>query len=211
MYGPANESFISLRTNSGIWILSKIPLQKLEQIEFKSRFGIDAWARKGAALFEGEWQGQPFQLLGTHLQADSPDTFRHEQCHEIADKLLRKYAVDNTPQIVCGDFNIESDDAKNYGYMLKVLDAKNGSLQGDVNTSFDEVDNTIAKKENGKKRLIDYILLRNAKVINDIRRRVLILKEYRKNIAFDLSDHYGIEAVIHFDNLIPAALTMLQK
>jgi sphingomyelin phosphodiesterase len=68
MYGPANESSFSFRTNSGIWILSKIPLQQLEQIEFKNRFGIDALARKGAVLFEGEWQGQPFQLLGTQSE-----------------------------------------------------------------------------------------------------------------------------------------------
>jgi endonuclease/exonuclease/phosphatase family metal-dependent hydrolase len=211
MYGPANDSFFSLRTNSGVWILSKIPLQMLQQIKFKNRFGIDALARKGAVLFEGQWQGQSFQLLGTHLQADSPDTVRRGQCLEIADKLLRKYTKDNTPQIVCGDFNIEIDDPKNYGYMLKVLDVQNGGLQGDVYSSFDEVDNKLARKENGKKRLIDYVLIRNSKVIKDINRRVLVLREYQKNIASDLSDHYGIEAFIHFDSSIPPVLTLLDK
>ena len=211
MYGPANDSFLSLRTNSGVWVLSKIPLRMLEQIKFQNRFGIDALARKGAVLFEGQWQGQSFQLLGTHLQADSPDTVRRGQCLEIADKLLRKYAADNIPQIVCGDFNIEIDDPKNYGYMLKVLEAENGGLQGDVLTSFDEVDNRLAKKENGKKRLIDYVLLRNSKLIKDINRRVLILREYQKNIVTDLSDHYGIEAVINFDSPAPQVLTLLNK
>ncbi|MEI6277051.1 MAG: endonuclease/exonuclease/phosphatase family protein, partial [Prolixibacteraceae bacterium] len=143
MYGPANDSKLSFKTNSGIWILSKIPLQQLEQIQFKNRFGIDAFARKGAVLFQGEWQGQPFQLLGTHLQANSPDSVRSGQCHEIADKLLKKYAEPELPQIVCGDFNIEFEDKVNYTNMLTLLDVENGNLAGDVQSSFDEIDNKL--------------------------------------------------------------------
>jgi sphingomyelin phosphodiesterase len=199
MYGPANDSKFSFKTNSGIWILSKIPLRQLEQIEFKNRFGIDAFARKGAVLFEGEWQGQPFQLLGTHLQANSPDSVRRGQCHEIADKLLKKYARPEIPQIVCGDFNIEFEDKANYATMLTVLDAENGKLTGDVQSSFDEIDNQLAQKENGKKSLIDYILVRNAKAIRNIDRKVFVLKERSKDIFSDLSDHYGIEANVQFD------------
>lgn len=199
MYGPANESTFSLRTNSGIWILSKIPLQQVKQIEFTNRYGIDAVARKGAVLFEGEWHGQPFQLVGTHLQANSPDSIRNGQCHEIAEKLLTKFAKKSIPQIVCGDFNIEFADKTNYTNMLNVLGAENGNLQGDLQSSFDEVDNSLAQKENGKKQLIDYVLVRNAKAIKEIRRQVFVLKEQIRNLVSDLSDHYGIEAVIRFD------------
>jgi endonuclease/exonuclease/phosphatase family metal-dependent hydrolase len=198
MYGPANETFFSLRTNSGVWILSKIPLLKLKEIEYKLRYGIDAMARKGAVLFEGEWQGQTFQLAATHLQADSPDSVRREQCHEIATKLLNIYSRANVPQIVCGDFNIEMDDAENYHYMLTALDVQNGLLDGDILTTFDEVDNNLAKVENGKRRLIDYVLVRNNKLLNVIRRRVAVFKEYKNNLSFDLSDHYGMEASINF-------------
>ena len=199
MYGPANDSKFSFKTNSGIWILSKIPLQQLEQIQFKNRFGIDAFARKGAVLFQGEWQGQPFQLLGTHLQANSPDSVRSGQCHEIADKLLKKYARPEVPQIVCGDFNIEFDDKVNYSNMLSLLDVENGNLAGEIQSSFDEIDNNLAQKENGKKSLIDYILVRNAKTIRNIERKVFILKDRIKDNLSDLSDHYGIEANVHFD------------
>ena len=199
MYGPANDSKFSFKTNSGIWILSKIPLRQLEQIEFKNRFGIDAFARKGAVLFEGEWQGQPFQLLGTHLQANSPDSIRCGQCHEIADKLLKKYARPEIPQIVCGDFNIEFEDQVNYKNMLSLLDVENGSLLGDLQSSFDEIDNKLAQKENGKKSLIDYILVRNAMAIRNIERKVFVMRERIKNNLSDLSDHYGIEANVHFD------------
>jgi len=211
MYGPANDSKFSFKTNSGIWILSKIPLRQLEQIEFKNRFGIDAFARKGAVLFEGEWQGQSFQLLGTHLQANSPDSIRCGQCHEIADKLLKKYARPEIPQIVCGDFNIEFEDQVNYKNMLTLLDAENGSLSGDLQSSFDEIDNKLAQKVNGKKSLIDYILVRNAKAIRNIVRQVFVLKDQIKEDVFDLSDHYGIEAFVHFDYPSSLALTLLHQ
>ena len=211
MYGPANKSSFSLRTNSGIWILSKIPLLQLEQIEFKNRFGIDALARKGAVLFEGEWQGQRFQLLGTHLQNDSPDSVRYGQCHEIAEKLLKKYTKLDTPQIVCGDFNIEFTNNVNYGKMLKILDAENGCLKGDLQTSFDEVNNTLAQKENGEKQLIDYVLVRNHNAIIDIERQIFVLKGCISDIDSNLSDHYGIEATVNFTISPPATLSLLHQ
>jgi len=211
IYGPANDSKFSFKTNSGIWILSKIPLRQLEQIEFKNRFGIDAFARKGAVLFEGVWQGQAFQLLGTHLQANSPDSVRIGQCREIADKLLKKYAKPEIPQIVCGDFNIEFEDRVNYKNMLTLLEAENGILQGDTQSSYDEIDNQLAQRENGRKSLIDYILVRNAKAIRNIVRQVFVLKEIKMDILSDLSDHYGIEAFVHFDNSSSVALSLLQQ
>jgi endonuclease/exonuclease/phosphatase family metal-dependent hydrolase len=208
MYGPANDSKLSFKTNSGIWILSKIPLHQLEQIEFKNRFGIDAFARKGAVLFEGEWQGQPFQLLGTHLQANSPDSVRSSQCREIAEKLLKKYATSEIPQILCGDFNIDYEDKTNYAEMLTLLEAENGYLQGELQSTFDEIDNNLARKENGKKSLIDYVLVRNSKAIRNIERRVFVLRERHKEYDADLSDHYGIEAMVHFANQTSMALTL---
>jgi endonuclease/exonuclease/phosphatase family metal-dependent hydrolase len=205
-YGPANESSFSLRTNSGLWIVSKVPLQKLEEIEYKTRYGIDAMARKGAVMFEGEWQNQIFQLVCTHLQADSPDSIRRQQCSEMAGRLINRYAKANVPQFICGDFNIEADDEINYTYMLNVLDASNGGMEGDIHTSFDEIGNSLAKRENGKQRLIDYVLVRNTRFIKSIQRSIKIFKENHKNTQMDLSDHYGVEAVIDFDYIIGTLL-----
>jgi sphingomyelin phosphodiesterase len=198
IYGPANYSFFSLKTSSGIWILSKIPLNKIKEIEYKNRFGIDALARKGAVMYEGNWNGNDFQLVGTHLQANSPDSIRREQCNQIAVSLLQQYAKPNVTQIVCGDFNIEKDDTLNYNYMLHVLNAENGLMDGDLNTSFDELDNTLAKKVNGKKQLIDYVLLRNASLINFIHRKVTVFRQYFGNKFIELSDHYAVEASVTF-------------
>jgi sphingomyelin phosphodiesterase len=199
IYGPGNESAFSFRTNSGIWILSKVPLTKVAEIEFKHRFGIDAMARKGATLMEGYWQGQKFQLVGTHLQADSPDSIRRLQCIEISSRLLKKYELEYTPQIVCGDFNIENDDHENYHYMLNTLEAQDGYLDGNLQASYDELDNGLAKRDNGKKMLIDYVLVRNTDYISAIRRRISVFKEFLNDSENDLSDHYGIEARISFE------------
>lgn len=203
MYGPANLSFFSLKTSSGIWVVSKIPLKKIREIEYHNRYGIDAMARKGAVMFQGEWKGNDFQLIGTHLQADSPDQVRREQCGEIYRTLLKKYSRHNVPQFVCGDFNIEMQDSTNYQFMLKTLDAENGNMDGDIHTSFDEIDNTLAQKPHGKKWLIDYILVRNSQLIQNIHRKVSIFHGQHQNKATDLSDHYAIEATIDF-GIIPA-------
>ena len=198
IYGPANESFLSFRTNSGIWVLSKVPLKKLKEIQYRNRYGIDAMARKGAVMFEGEWNDCQFQLVGTHLQADSPDEVRREQCNEIAVLLLKKFSKENVPQIVCGDFNIEMEDATNYHYMLNTLEAENGQIDGDTHSSYDEIDNILAKKQNGKKQLIDYVLVRNSKLIKNIKRKISVFREYKNNVLLELSDHYGIEASVNF-------------
>lgn len=199
IYGPANESFFSLRTNSGLWILSKTPLTQLKEIEYKNRFGIDAMARKGAVMFQGNWFGNSFQIVATHLQADSPDEIRRQQCNEIATELLNKFSVNNIPQFVCGDFNIEMTDTENYHFMLSSLNAENGHLEGDIHFSYDEIDNRLAWKERGKKQLIDYILIRNhARKVVSVKRRISVLKNIIDSRMDDLSDHYGIEAQVSF-------------
>jgi endonuclease/exonuclease/phosphatase family metal-dependent hydrolase len=197
IYGPANFSFLSVRANSGLWILSKIPLRQLEEIEFKSRYGIDAMSRKGAVLFQGSWNGRQFQLACTHLQADSPDQIRRKQCEEVAG-LLKKYSMEFIPQITCGDFNIEIDDQENYNLMLSSLDSENGSLTGELQSSYDEINNELARKTGGKNRLIDYILVRNLNLFKSITRKVRAFNGIRNNKPFCLSDHYGIEAIIDF-------------
>jgi len=81
------------------------------------------------------------------------------------------------------------------------LNAENGILEGDLNVSFDEIDNQLAKRPDGKKQLIDYILVRNSRLIESIRRRVSIFQGLHKDVITDLSDHYGIEASIFFGSV----------
>ena len=41
-YGPANKNILPFRTNSGLWIVSKIPLNKLDEFQFSICKGFDA-------------------------------------------------------------------------------------------------------------------------------------------------------------------------
>lgn len=204
-YGPANKNFLPFRTNSGLWIVSKIPLTKLEEFQFSRSSGFDAVARKGAVLFEGVFNGARFQLLTTHLQADFLPAVRHEQCAEIKEHLLNKYYRKDTPQFICGDFNIDMDDHSNYEQMLKTLDAQNGELSGNVLTTYDEVNNNLARTANGKKRIIDYVLVRNAELIHKMERRVQTFFTHIGRHESNLSDHYAMEFNVNFSSTVDTA------
>ena len=198
-YGPVNKSHYPFRTNSGLWVVSKIPLKQLDKIKFSISKGFDIIARKGAVLFQGKFQESTFQLLATHLQSDNSHLIREKQCSEIKDHLLNQYFNPNIPQLICGDFNIDMNDIKSYQLMLQTLGANNGELSGDIKVTYDEINNTLARKAMGNKSLIDYILVRNEKWISHIERKVQTFYTKIGSKSSNLSDHYAMEANINFN------------
>lgn len=207
-YGPINRNNAPFRTNSGLWIVSKLPLTELAAIQFSRSTGYDAVARKGAVLFQGSHQGAPFQLLTTHLQADNSAIVRGKQCDEIKENLLNPYYCKDTPQLICGDFNIEMDDTQNYEKMLQTLDAQNGELSGIVKVTYDEVNNNLARNSNGKRKVIDYVLVRNAELIHKIERTVQTFYSQVSGKATNLSDHYAMEFKVNF-NVVENSLAQI--
>ena len=198
-YGPANSGFWPFRTSSGLWIVSKMPLVQLAKIKFSLSEGFDIIARKGAVLFQGNFDGAKFQLLATHLQADNSQPVRDKQCREIKEHLLNPYFDSTIPQLICGDFNIDMDDDVNYQLMLHTLEANNGAISGDLKFTYDEINNTLMQNASGKKRVIDYILVRNDQWIGHIERKVQPFYARVGAKPSNLSDHYAMEAVIHFN------------
>ncbi len=146
-----NKNHSPFKTNSGLWVISKIPLEKLDEIQFSVCKGFDKIARKGAVLYEGRYHGARFQLLATHLQAENASSLRSYQCKEIREKLLNNYYSEDIPQIICGDFNIERNDTAHYYQMLKTLDATDGELTGPVQVTYDEQNNNLAFRKDGNK------------------------------------------------------------
>ena len=197
-YGPANDVTFSLRTNSGLWIVSKFPLTQLDQLKFSVSKGFDVVARKGAVLFEGHFKGSKFQLLATHLQSeDSPD-LRRKQCSEIREHLLNPHHQNDTPQFLCGDFNIDMFDSAQYFEMLRILDASNGQVNGEMMVTYDEINNNLAYRPNGKRRIIDYALVRNASIIERVERKVQTFLSGIGEGETNLSDHYAMEFSVNF-------------
>ncbi|MDP4239985.1 MAG: sphingomyelin phosphodiesterase [Bacteroidota bacterium] len=197
-YGPVNKCHLSLRTSSGLWVVSKIPLTLLDKVKFSLSDGLDIIAHKGAALYQGNFQGTNFQLLATHLQANNSQPIRVKQCREIKEHLLNKYFDPDIPQLICGDFNIDRDDLAHYQLMLRTLEAHDGEISGDVKYTYDEIGNTLMRKAMGKRRVFDYILVRNEQRIVHIERKVQTFYTRIGRELSHLSDHYAMEADIRF-------------
>lgn len=194
-FGPANNT-PNMLTNSGVWVLSRIPLKEVDEIRFRDCATFDCYARKGAMLLEGVWDDKPFQLLGTHLQADAYPIIREKQMDQIYLELLGKYKRDDVPQIICGDLNTEKQMKDHYCQMLSCLDAEDGELDGVEKETYDGVNNELARSFGMKgKTTYDYILVRNnGRKVKSINRFVSVLKKGKRH----LSDHYGVVCELRF-------------
>jgi sphingomyelin phosphodiesterase len=200
MYGPFNPRKNIFQISSGVWVISKIPLDLKGTIEYKIAKETDRVARKGAALLEGTWNGKKFQIIGTHLQAQNHPDIRNLQIRHMYDSLITKYRVEGVPQIICGDMNTEIEIQKNYRAMLKGLDAEDGDISGNQKMTYDGTNNELAlsvwKKD---KTTLDYILLRmNGSKTRIMDRHVSVFKRTWKKGHTDLSDHYAMAAEVKF-------------
>ena len=195
-YGPANNDGQTLKTSSGVWVLSKINMKLLNTIQFKNCTGTDCFARKGAMLLEGVWNDKPFQILGTHLQADGFDKIREKQMDQIYLELLAENKKEGVPQIICGDMNTESEMKEHYCAMLECLDAQDGDISSIEKCSYDGVNNPIAQSFGVKNKTnYDYILVRNNGIkMKSMKRFVSVMRKGKKF----LSDHYGVVCELNF-------------
>ncbi|MGB1248294.1 MAG: endonuclease/exonuclease/phosphatase family protein [Chitinophagales bacterium] len=190
MYGPINRGGFGLKTSSGIFIVSKIPLTELGTTQYRSCNGADCFAKKGAGLFEGEWNGKTFQILGTHLNAGGPQWIREEQYKQIADELLFPHQKMGVPQIICGDMNTHREDSDGkYETMLSALDCLDTPTYGERQTT--------TVKDKG---IIDYILYRpNESSIQIIDKQIRVFTtdtEVVDKLGGTLSDHLGVDLVV---------------
>lgn len=197
--GPANQRWYSFKTNSGIWMVSRIPLKQLGTIDFKECDGIDCWSRKGALLAEGEFAGQTFQILGSHLEAGGSKELKEGQYREL-DALLSTHRKPSIPQLICGDFNTHRTDSSRYKLMLAILGAENEAFDGEQQFTSDGAINDIklARDDKKKRSWIDYVLYRGNGVDADIQRFVRIPRLRWSKKFQDLSDHFAVEAQFKF-------------
>jgi endonuclease/exonuclease/phosphatase family metal-dependent hydrolase len=196
--GPANRRVFWIKTNSGVWMLSKVPLKKLKQIKYKDCDGFtDCFAHKGALLVEGEWEGQKFQLLGTHIQAGGPYPVRQSQYEQIRG-LIDTYKQEGVPQLLAGDFNMGIDRGDPYYQMLKTLDVEEYVPDSELKYTASTLNDIRGGDDD---RLIDFIFYRPngtqpKQLIRNVRRFATIQPCFKKYC--DLSDHFGVEAIIRF-------------
>jgi endonuclease/exonuclease/phosphatase family metal-dependent hydrolase len=183
-YGPGKRGII--RQNSGVWILSKYPIVNKFMAEYKACKYEDCLAKKSALFAEIEKNGKR----------------RADQFKAIAD-LRDAFYKQGVPQIITGDLNTATINKKAYPNMLEILDAEDGIPESEVKVTSNDMDNDIYKKtgyENqGKTKLIDFILLRKNETTAEIsERKVMRFRKRLKNGKYDLSDHYAVYALLLF-------------
>lgn len=198
--GPANRRWYSLKTNSGIWILSKIPLKQIAELDFEYCEGIDCWARKGALVAEGEFNGQTFQILGTHLEAGGSREKKVDQYREI-DSVLTQVRKDGVPQIAAGDFNTKKfQDTNWYNQLIDILGMEDGPLLSEQKFTSDSYINDIKIQRGDKKKqgVIDFVFYGANGVDTNISRYVRMPRWQWSKHCQDLSDHFAVEAQVQF-------------
>jgi endonuclease/exonuclease/phosphatase family metal-dependent hydrolase len=169
-YGPAND-VPGVEINSGVWVLSRLPLTDYQEIEFADCRGIECFSRKGAVLLSGRCGTAPFRLVVTHLQGEEGPVFteknqrvRQAQMRQLRDQLLTPNLEPNVPFILCGDlgtprFTEVGSESPPYREMLATFGAQNGS---EARITLDEArdGNTLATAGSNRKNELDYILVR---------------------------------------------------
>ena len=197
--GPANEKTFGILLNSGLWIISKVPLKFISEIQFSYSSGFDIFSRKGAIMVEGVHHGTLFQLVGTHLNAGSTQKTRDIQYQEMVTKLLEPNKKEDVSQIICGDFNTNKYDKVSYSKMLDILDVPDYEMEGTCLYSYDGLNNDLTEKGFTGQDIIDYIFVRpNGQTTQKIDRSIHPVYRPWSSRHKDLSDHYAVAASIEF-------------
>lgn len=213
IFGPANNGFFSIRINSGVWVLSRIPLTGYRTIKFKKSPNLVEWfSRKGAISLIGIVGGKNFMLIATHLAGEETPYFtvshqkvRDAQVQQIADELLSPLPALGMPVIIAGDLATPrythgpgSEQTQAYINTLRRLQARNGP-EYRITLEDNRIVNTLAEDNTGRTDELDYILVQDngATVEGQWERRI-----FRKNgwdSKFnrpDLSYRYAVIATL---------------
>lgn len=200
--GPAFRRFVDIRTSSGIWILSKLPMKEVAKVKYKSKWGFDnKMARKGAVMVEVEKNGQAFQIIGTHLNAGGPLDVRASQLRQIRDKLIRPFRNEEKPLVIAGDMNINKNDKAAYDSLISILDVEPYELTGDFPYTYDYTMNDLAAAQGQSQSVIDYAFVSNKTrfpVIKKIFRFIPLIEKRWTEKHKSLADHNPIEINIQF-------------
>ncbi|MCW3127663.1 MAG: Endonuclease/exonuclease/phosphatase [Bacteroidetes bacterium] len=194
IYGPANKKGGGTMFSSGVMILSKYPMKRLEEIKFKSCSGDDCWARKGAMLVELTVKGHTIQFMGTHLQAGGTPQIKRDQYAQI-EAMLERHARPGVPQILGGDYNTFRSDTVLYPTMLSILHAEDGPISGDIQFTSDDIicdmsENYCRTLAHYEQDIIDYILYKgNGLPHRSVTRRITRYMTLWDIDHRDLSDH----------------------
>ena len=183
-----NDETIFYKINSGLWVISSVPITLIDNINFTELRHTDWLSSKGAHFYSVIKKNQGFHIINTHMQADFETTYsdiRTSQYTEIQEKLILPNENSARPLILCGDLNISKQSKLNQ--MLGKLNFINGPLLGELRHS--------SLSENHE--LLDYILVKTKQFkFHSVERRIQNMSFYLAIDPIQLSDHYPIEGIL---------------
>lgn len=111
----------------GLFILSKYPFEIKDKVYYKKCSGADCLAAKGAFLAELTLdEGKKIQVIVTHMQAGQKPKKRKVRAHQIEQlrAFMKRNKRSQVPQILAGDFNINSLSTEEFPEVISYLSVK---------------------------------------------------------------------------------------
>ncbi len=191
--------------NSGLWVLSRHRIIRCQLLFFDDCLVGDCRSSKGAVLLEVEINGQRYQFINTHVQAEDGREFakvRQSQFKQMA-TLVDSNRQGNIPQFILGDLNTDPASTEDYTGMLELLGSTDGQVSFPANSGLAEPatwhadsNDLIRRKWRGMSKLLDHALQHRTEYPFKLRRDLMIYTRPWSRRHEDLSDHYAISLTI---------------
>ncbi|RHY28314.1 hypothetical protein DYB32_006073 [Aphanomyces invadans] len=212
--GARRGGFNAKAINSGVFAMSKYPLEHYDELLFGAAAAADdKVADKGAIYVQMKKRGEVIHVVGTHMQAwetDAAVAARDKQLKMLAAWVDSKKIPKRDAVVYAGDFNIDSASAE-FDTMVTTLKATNPqTIAGTSEYSFDPFTNVLAstgKSSGGKQERLDYVMVGTEhRQPTSSWTQVIPLKvdhgwedkALYDTIVTDLSDHFPVLSEFHF-------------
>lgn len=187
--------------DSGLMVVSKHPMEVLDQVIFKDCTVSDCASSKSAILVEVTIpSGKKVQLVNTHLQAwDKPKAIevRKKQLLQIKE-MLSSHLKPGIPQLLIGDLNIDGKLEGEFNEALALMEMTSTPLEGDISGTNGFATKPCFKKpgEDHEEWLDHFWLKANGTETEVLSKKVVPIIGQLKNKICPLSDHHAVEAII---------------
>jgi endonuclease/exonuclease/phosphatase family metal-dependent hydrolase len=196
------------RVSSGLYLVSKIPLQRstFEVYESRSRRTLDWFSNKGFQTVQLDLAEYPVHIINTHLQAWDEADIRESQLNQLSAHLTKSVEVDKKAgYLLAGDFNIDEADPE-YPLMLETLlnpvDTYRSYRPRQEGYTMDPNDNQMAA--DSKPQRLDYIFMHGVRTLGV--ESALKLTTVRSDVLKTgdspqsrLSDHFAVKIEVIVD------------
>jgi endonuclease/exonuclease/phosphatase family metal-dependent hydrolase len=191
---------------SGLFILSKYPINILDQVVFNDCSGADCFASKSAIMIELTLPyNKTIQMITTHLQGWSGEEMikiRNNQLLEIKN-MTKRHLKKGVAQVLVGDLNIDGNNKLEYDNALTLMEMTSTSLVGKLGWSngFRTTDCFDTPGGENPGEWLDHFWL-NANGTDTLIhfKKVIPIIGILGNKECPLSDHYAVEALVEVND-----------